>query len=248
MSFMEHCWYAWPWVGLGMGIIVIVLLFGTNVLRSNEDTRWLDPLWLAWLAMPAYLLHQFEEYALHITDGQYDIITQVFANTAGLLDLANLPMAHFPLVNIALVWAGVPLAAWLARKLDNPVVGLAPYGFILVNGFGHFAGTVIGGVPLEANPGFFTGALVFVPLSVLVIVACLRRGFTDGKGLAVALVSGVIAHALLGAGYAMAAIGGPVGVVILDIAAGLSPGLLAWIGCKALKVKTSLRQAEERQA
>lgn len=237
MGFFESCWYAWPWVGLGMGIVVIVLLFGTSILKGADAPRWRDPYWLAWAAMPAYLLHQFEEYALHVTDGQYDIITQVFANTAGLLDLTNLPMAHFPLVNIALVWLGVPLAAWLGKRLGSPAVAIAPYGFILVNGFGHCLGTLVGGMPVELNPGFYTGTFVFVPLVILVIAICMRYGFTSGKGLAISLLSGVIAHGLLGAGYAMAAIGGPVGVVVLDLAAGLSPGLLAWAGCRAFKAQ-----------
>ena len=58
------------------------------------------------------------------------------------MDLSNLPLAYFPLVNIALVWMGVPLSAWICRR--NPVIGLAPYGFILVNGLMHCLGTLVG--------------------------------------------------------------------------------------------------------
>lgn len=237
MGFAEACWWGWPWAGLGMGIIMLVLLFGTDLLRSNGKPRWRDAYWLAWAAMPAYLIHQFEEYGLHITDGQYDIITQVFANAGSILDLSALPMAHFPLVNIMLVWFGVPLAAWWGRKAQNPALALAPYGFILVNGLMHFVLTVVRGVPVGLNPGFFTGTFVFLPLAALAVAVALRGGYLRAGGLAVSLAAGVIAHGLLGAGYAMAAIGGPVGVVVLDVAAGLSPAPLAWLGCKLFKVK-----------
>ena len=128
MSMADVFWYAWPWVGLGMGIVMLVLLFATDLMRESDAPRWRDPYWLAWAAMPAYLVHQFEEYALNIVDGHYVIVEQVFVNAGSVMDLSALPMFHFPLVNIALVWAGVPLAAWLGARLKNPVVALSPYG------------------------------------------------------------------------------------------------------------------------
>ncbi len=70
------------------------------------------------------------------------------------MDLSDLPMAHFPLVSIALVWLGVPLAEYLCRKLKNPVVGMSSYGFFLINGMLHFASTVVRGLPPVQNPGF----------------------------------------------------------------------------------------------
>ncbi|MEE8722982.1 MAG: HXXEE domain-containing protein [Eggerthellaceae bacterium] len=236
MDFAQECWYGWPWVGLGMAIVALILLFGTNLLRGVDAPRWRDPYWLAWVAFPAYLVHQFEEYALHITDGQFDIISQVFANAGGVMDLSNLPMLHFPLVNITLVWVGVPLAAWLGRKLSNPVVALAPYGFVLVNGVVHCMGTLSGAMPVAANPGFFTGTFVFLPLCALVIAVCVRGSFMRGGGLALALGSGAIAHGLLGAAYALSAVG-PAAVIAFDVVAGVAPALLAYVGCKLLKVR-----------
>lgn len=237
MSMADVFWYAWPWVGLGMGIVMLVLLFATDLLRGSDAPRVRDPYWLAWAAMPAYLVHQFEEYALNIADGNYVIVEQVFVNAGGIMDLSALPLFHFPLVNIALVWAGVPLGAWLGARLRNPVVALSPYGFILVNGLIHFAMTVVRGVPVALNPGFFTGTLLFLPLVAVVIVACARGGLVRGGGIAAFLVAGAITHVLLGAGYAMSAVGGSAGVAVLDLLAGLSPALLAWAFCGMFKVK-----------
>lgn len=226
--------FGWPWMGLGMAFVLIALLFGTNLLRSNDKPRWRDPIWLGWCAMPAYLIHQFEEYACHITNGQYDIITQVFI--VNPMDLTNLPLEHFPLVNIMLVWFGVPLAVMLGKKLKNPAIALAPYGFILVNGLGHVLGSLSGAMPIDMNPGFYSGLIIFLPLTILVIVQSVRH-FMSVKALVIALVSGAIAHVLLGAAYAVAVIAGPMGVLAMDVVAGLSSGLLAWLFCKVFKVK-----------
>ena len=235
MNLAEQFFYAWPWMGLGMAAIMLVLLFGTDLLRSNSGKRWLDPVWLAWCAMPAYLVHQFEEYALNMVDGSFLIIDQVFANAGSVMDLSNLPLAYFPLVNIALVWIGVPLSAWICRR--NPVIGLAPYGFILAHGLMHCLGTLSGMMPLSLNPGFWTGTFLFLPLVALVIYATVRVKFMSGGALAVALVSGAIAHALLGAGYAASAVGGPAACLILGAFAGVSSILFAWLGCKLFKVR-----------
>lgn len=229
MPVTEAFFYAWPWMGLGMAVIMLVLLFGTNLLRSNTGSRWLDPVWLAWVAMPAYLIHQFEEYACNFVDGSFVIIDQVFVNAGAMVDLSNLPLAYFPEVNIALVWVGVPICAFLSRK--NPVIGLAPYGFILVNGLMHCMGTLTGMMPLELNPGFWTGIFVFLPLACIVIYASIKKKIMSGGALAVSLVAGVLAHGLLGAGYAVCAVGGPVACLVLGCFAGISPAIFAWLGC-----------------
>lgn len=235
MSLIEQFWFAWPWMGLGMAVIMLFLLFGTNLFRSGKESRWLDPQWLAWIAMPAYLIHQFEEYACNRADDGYVIINQVFANTQGVLDLTNLPLAYFPEVNIALVWIGVPLSAFLCRW--NPVVGLAPYGFILVNGLMHCLGSLSGAMPIDANPGFWTGTFIFLPLLAIVVYAALKTKFMSGGALAVALVAGALAHIVLGAAYAVTAVGGGVAALVVGAFAGVASIAFAWLGCKIFHVK-----------
>lgn len=40
-----------------MAIVLVILLFATNNLRSNlSKSRWCDPVWLAWLAVPLAVL------------------------------------------------------------------------------------------------------------------------------------------------------------------------------------------------
>ena len=65
---LEGFMHVWPWMGLGAAIVLIVLLFGTNALRSTEGgPRWKDPTWFAWLAAVAYMIHNVEEYGIDFT-------------------------------------------------------------------------------------------------------------------------------------------------------------------------------------
>ena len=119
---------------------------------------------------------------------------------------------------------------------------MAPIGFIIANGMLHFMGTITGKMPIVDNPGFFTGTFVFLPLGFLMILACVRGGFTNGKGLAVAIVSGVIGHLILAGAYGMAPMG-TAAVLFFDTLTVFAPMLLALLGCKLLKTESKdLRQ------
>ena len=49
----------------GGAIVMVALLLLTDTFRGNTTvSRWRDPVWLGWLAVPLYLVHQFEEYSL----------------------------------------------------------------------------------------------------------------------------------------------------------------------------------------
>ena len=52
-----------PWIGRGVAIVFLFLLFGTRLLHSEPGSpRWHDRVWLSWLAVAIYLLHNVEEY------------------------------------------------------------------------------------------------------------------------------------------------------------------------------------------
>ena len=193
MGFWEVAYLAWPWAGLGAAIVLLVLLFATDLLRGDTgESRWRDPRWLAWLPVPVYMLHVFEEYGLHVTNGQFDLVTAFVENGVDAM-FGGVPLAAFPEVNILLIYVAFPVAALLAEK--RPVIGLMPYGFMLVNGLTHIAGTVRFGGGLLATPGNVTGLFLFIPLFVWFCIACRKHGALSGKGMAVAIVAGVIQHA-----------------------------------------------------
>lgn len=192
MGFSEVAYLAWPWLGLGAAIVLFILLFATDFLRGRTDVgRWHDPAWLAWLPVPMYLCHVFEEYGMHIVDGQFALV-QNFVATGVSARFGGLPDVIFPEVNIAIVFVALPIAARLGRK--NPVIGLMGYGFMLVNGLTHIAGTAALGGGLLAQPGNVTGLFCFIPLFCWFVHVCVKGDFMDGKGLACAIVSGVVQH------------------------------------------------------
>jgi Protein of unknown function with HXXEE motif len=220
----------WPWMGLGAAVVILILMFGANTLRSGTiGSRWWDPTWLAWLAVPLYLLHQFEEYPLHYNaaTGSYTIVETV-DKVHGL----SFPTAHYPLVNIALVWVGAPIAAWLCRR--NPIVGLTYYGFILTNGILHVVTAGLSDGALISNPGVVTGGLLFIPCTVWVGYVCLTSRLMTAKALAVSLAGGIVGHIGLGAAYFVFKVAGAGAMFLADIVAAFLPIVIAGIGSKFL--------------
>ncbi|MBR5534407.1 MAG: HXXEE domain-containing protein [Ruminiclostridium sp.] len=237
MTFFDYFNVGWPWMGLGIGAVLLILLFGTDLLHLNGGSRWKDVTWLAWLAVPVYQIHQFEEYALHMTDWTYDMVSVFYSDASPMAALGGmeaLPLAHFPLVNIALVWLAVPVAALLSRK--HPVIGLSPYGFILANGFLHAAGGIVMGMTVSENAGFFTGLLLFLPLAVWVGYAAVKSGSLSKKGVVIAYVSGFLGHVALGSCYLFALLGLSALVLVDDIVVSFLPLIVAWVLCKVCKI------------
>src|SRR4051812_39212989 len=68
----------WPWAGLMLALVLFALLFFTDRLRGNRKIqRWRDFQWLAWLFLPVYMLHQFEEHGI-------DLLGQAYAFRASM--------------------------------------------------------------------------------------------------------------------------------------------------------------------
>lgn len=231
----------WPWMGFGGALVLLILLFATNIMRGQSGgSRWWDPVWLAWLAVPMYLVHQFEEYPLH-----FDAMSGTYAIVAGVCKAqgyapfpdCGIPMAHFPLVNIALVWVAAPIAAWLCRR--NPVVGLTYYGFILVNGLLHaVTGLFVSGGPIE-SPGAVSGTFMFIPATIWVCYACLKSGVMSGKALTVSLVGGIVGHIGLAGAYLFVKVAGAAGMYVADVFISFLPILVAHFGSKLVGTSTT---------
>lgn len=235
MGFWEVAYLAWPFMGLGAAVVLLILLFATDKLRANTSVpRWRDPAWLAWAVACAYLLHVFEEYGCHIEGGQFVLVTTFEAK--GISDMfGGIPHMFFPYMNIMLTWVAMPVAAALAKK--HPVIGLSGIGFELLNGFTHIGGGIAQGLSLLDNAGVFTGVLVFIPLYIVVAVQQKRHGILSKKGLAIATVSGIAGHILLFAGYGLnLAFGNAATYIAIPIIA-FSPLIVAWLLCSAFKVR-----------
>jgi hypothetical protein len=193
---MKWSWIdlAFPWIGGVAAFALLVLLFGTNLLHSEPDSsRWRDRIWLSWLAMAVYLIHNVEEYGI-------DLFGQLHAFPAGICAVLKLPPypdcplppAFYLGVNIPLFWIGAPIAALLSRR--HPLVGLTFYGVIVTNALVHFAPLLAG---VGYTPGALTAAILFLPVSAWVAHACFGEGRLSYKAMALLVVDGVILHIIL---------------------------------------------------
>jgi hypothetical protein len=227
---MNWLFLAFPWIGLVAALVLLALLFGTALLRSERtSSRWRDPVWMSWMAVVAYLLHNGEEYGLDLLGRWNEFPTALCAN----LRLpappdCPIPPAFFMAVNLPMFWVAGPLAALLSRR--HPLVGFALYSVIPINGIVHIVGSLASGEIY--NPGLLTAVLVFLPLSVWVGYACFGTDRLSYKAMALLLVWGVALHVIL-AGSIFMFLGGLIGPTALVGAQIINAGLLIlvpWLG------------------
>jgi hypothetical protein len=186
---------AFPWIGGVAAVVLLALLFGTNVLRSRPmSSRWRDPVWMSWMATVAYLLHNVEEYGLDLLGNSHAFPCALCAtlNLPPYPD-CSIPPAFFLAVNIPLFWIVGPLAALLSPR--HRLVGFALYSVISINTLVHIAAVFGSGQPY--NPGLLTALLLFLPLTVWVGSAFFGKDRLSHKAMALLLVWGVLLHALL---------------------------------------------------
>ena len=212
-------------------IVMVAILLMTDTFRGNTTvSRWRDPVWLAWLAVPLYWIHQFEEYSLPVIGLDYSIQEMICKNL-GFPPYPDcpIPLSFYPVVNIALMWFGAPLAAYLCRR--NVLIGLSFWGLLLANGLLHTAGGVVAGA---YNTGLWSSVILFVPLSLWVIYACAIRGPYSGKAVGVAYAAGAITHVLLFMGYGLfkAGLFGGAGLLVFAAVIGFAPIILAAIASR----------------
>ena len=134
---MQKHWFCtvWPFIGIGGAIVMVPILLMTDAFRGNTKvSRWSDPVWLGWLAVPLYWVHQFEKYSLPVIGLDYSL-PEMGCKNLGFPPYPDcpIPLSFYPLVNIALMWFGAPLAAYLGRR--NVAIGLSFWGLLSLTDF-----------------------------------------------------------------------------------------------------------------
>ena len=199
-----------PWVGSIAAVVVLILLFSTNWLRSDlKQSRWRDLSWLSWLAVAIYLIHNVEEYGVDLL-GQFHAFPHFMCAMLAQPPYPSCPIpAPFYLaVNLPLFWIGAPVAAILSGRYA--VLGLSVYGVIFVNALTHLGSFVHSGY----NPGALTALILFLPVSFWVGKVCFgKRGMPYGV-LAFIVTDGVFLHAVL-MGSTMLFLHGRIGRAVL---------------------------------
>lgn len=216
---------SWSSVGLGAAVVLLALLFCTDVLRGRgEGSRWRDPIWLGWASVVAYLLHNFEEYGV-------DLFGRVFQFPATACGVFGFPQVSgcpftpgfFVAVNIPFVWIVLVAAALLGRR--NRAVGLTGAGLMLTNALSHLVGLA---TPMGYSPGTLAAAIIFIPLSVWIFATQLGPSRVSRLIPASIIGASALAQAvllLLLLGLSRGALPLPVAIAIQVV----SPGLLLLI-------------------
>lgn len=154
--------WVWPWIGLGFAVALCILLFCTDLLRSNiNKKRWQDPVWLGWLGTMSYMFHNCEEYGIDLTGTIYPFPNLTNA-TMGDGSIA-LPAMVFTAINVSLVWFAGSTCAVMAKRF--PLMGFGLLGIMLTNALSHIGTWIATG---NYNAGALTSMVWFIPVSLFV--------------------------------------------------------------------------------
>ena len=167
--------HVWPWIGLGAAIVLLILIFCTDFLRSDKSrSRWFDPAILAWLGAVAYMLHNVEEYGVDMYGNQ-----QSFTILMYQLMGVRISELAFLACNLCFVWIVGPLTAVFVRKgYYRMAAGMTIIE--LINGLSHIGQAFNLGC---YNPGLLTSCVVFVPLCCWTLyVLYFRKGESSQAG------------------------------------------------------------------
>ena len=211
---MIWSWFdlAWPWIGLAAAVLLIFLLFGTQNLRGDlSRSRWRDPVWLSWLSVPVYMIHNVEEYGIDLLGRTHEFPDALCTNLGlAAYPACPIPPAFFLAVNISLFWIAAPTAALLSRR--PPLIGFAMHGLLIANGVAHVVPMLILG--RGYNPGALSAITLFFPEFFWAAHACFGPGRIPYKGLGAIVLTGVIVHVIL-IGSVFAFVGGAIGGGVL---------------------------------
>ena len=193
---MQATWFDhnWFWIGAAIAAILANLLFATHTLQSDGSRkRTHDLIWLAWVGMACYLLHNIEEYGISFTGMTYafpmtmnSLFGSMFANAQVL------PDAFYTAVNVPLFWIAAPVLVLLGRRWKFATLAMS--GIMLLNVPSHLIGIVIGG---GYNPGVVTAVVLFLPYGIWTLrVAHRDYGFAP-KALVLTFVDALVNYVVL---------------------------------------------------
>ncbi|MBY4894899.1 HXXEE domain-containing protein [Rhodobacteraceae bacterium N5(2021)] len=173
---MERIYQNWVYGGILAASILLLLapLLG-----------WPLPALLVFLALPIYMIHQFEE---HDADR-----FRLFVN--GMMGPSVRGLSHRAVfvINYVGVWLFIMAAIWLVREGSPGWGALAGY-LLVINAVAH----IVQGLALRKyNPGLITAIITFLPLGVAIVMTCDASLVQHGVSLAavIALHGAIIVHA-----------------------------------------------------
>lgn len=203
----------WPWISLGAGgLLVLLLSQGDTLAAERRGPRWQDAGWLLHAALALTLLHQFEESGLDFA-GRPGALLTALCTGFGFRDAVACPVPLMAVTgfNVGTVWVAALLALLTHRR--HPLLGLTIFVVPLGNLILHL-GAAIG--LARYNPGLAT-ALLMLPLAGWTLLVAAHRHQAGPKAFIALFLAAVLCaglsfalllaarHALLGEGLLLAA-------------------------------------------
>jgi hypothetical protein len=132
----------------------------------------------AFLALPVYMLHQYEEH----DDDRF----RRFVNAMMARGTEALTIPAVFVINILFVWCALALVLWAMRGI-NPGWGVVAGWYLVVNALAHL-GPALG--LRRSNPGLWTALVLFLPLgfAILAMLAPVTSAFQFWSGLGLVLL------------------------------------------------------------
>lgn len=241
---MQFSWFDlyWSWVGLAISTVLLILLFGTKIFRSDDSiSRWRDPVWLAWLAPAAYMFHQFEEYGIDVLGNHFpfpDLLCASFSMPP--YPDCSIPVGTYLGINISVIWGMGLVCGLLSWRF--PLVGLGVFAIHGTNSIAHLGTFAITGI---YNPGSMTSAIIQLPMFLWMAYALAGHPAIRKSGVALLFGVGVLFTMILMGSlklFAEGAIGDNL-VVLIQV---LNPVLLVAILFLVAKGRTGSSSVSSR--
>ncbi len=147
-------WFLHQWSRAALPLAVILLLLSPFLVNTMSSAAF-----LAYLLLPLYMIHQYEEHA----HGEFkNFVNRMLAH--GQEKVTDVPIFW---VNIGGVWIVFMLVLYGANYV-HPALALITAYTTVVNGLSHL---VIGIRQRRYNPGLATSVLLFLPVGSYAIYA-----------------------------------------------------------------------------
>lgn len=203
--------FAMAWLPLGQQVFMVdnwmkigaflapMLVFAGFKARGESTSPWtIDVSLIAYLLAASYLIHQVEEHWVDLLGREYplyEFLNGLIATLFGDDKYGILTRSGIFYINAGMVWTAGFLAILNSPKQIFPALAMA--GIMFVNGIAHILNAVIA---VEYNSGLATGALLFLPLSIVFFRAMLKSGGASVPLVAAGIAWGFIGHVILFAG------------------------------------------------
>jgi len=144
----------WPKSTIFLAVYVTILLF---LFVFNENIY----LFLIWIQVPIYWLHEFEEYILPGGFAEY-FNENVLKSRQGEWPLSK---KHSFWINIPIIYIAFPVSAILAGIIDISI-GIWVAYFSILNALFHVKLRITQGY----NPGFYISAILNIPIGLFTVI------------------------------------------------------------------------------